>query len=136
MTDYSAETTDEAVAERRAKACVERGCYVVTPAPEQLFVDIDTHHALGVFHANVGALGALVVSHSMCPSPSRKSGRYHITVRLNRPVKDAFERIALQCLLGSDLAREMISWKEATLGLSAPTVFFERVVLAKKVVVE
>lgn len=130
-TDYSTETTDEQVAARRAKACAERGCHIVEPAADQLQVDIDSHHALGVFHCNVRALGDLVVSHSMTPSPSRKAGRYHVTVRLKRPVKDAFERIALQALLGSDLAREMVSWKEATLGLSAPTVFFEKATLAK-----
>ena len=126
MTDYATETTDEAVAERRAKACAERDCHIVEPGADQLQVDIDTHHALGVFHCNVRALGDLVVSHSMRPSPSGKAGRYHVTVHLNRPVKDAFERIALQALLGSDLAREMVSWREATLGLKAPTVFFER----------
>ncbi len=124
--EYSTETTDEAVAARRAKNCKERGVVVVEPDPDQLFVDIDNHHGLGVFHANVRSLGNLVVSHSQTISPSRKSGHWHVTVRLSRPVKDNFERIALQCLLGSDLAREMVSWREATLGLSKPTVFFEK----------
>lgn len=119
-------TTDDELFERRQKACDERGTVIVVPQPNELFIDIDNHHSLGVFHSSIKSLGELVVSHQMHMSPSRKAGRYHITVQLSRPVKDAFERIALQALLGSDLAREMVSWRDATLGLSVPTVFFEK----------
>lgn len=122
---YEYSITDDAVAERRASACAERGCVIVEPQPDELQVDIDSYHCLGVFHGNLRALGDLVQTHVVKSSPSRKAGRYHITVKLSRPVKDDFERIALQCLLGSDLAREMVSWREATLGLKKPTVFFE-----------
>jgi hypothetical protein len=47
-------------------------------------------------------------------------------VKLSRPVKDHHERILLQCLLGSDLAREVLSWREANAGVRNPTVFFEK----------
>lgn len=119
--------TDDKVAERRAKACEERGTVVVSPEPDQLFIDIDSHAGLGMFHANVGSLGELVKTTMVKPSPSKRAGHYHITVRLSRAVKDSFERIMLQALLGSDLSREIISWREATNGCSAPTVFFEKV---------
>ncbi len=124
--EYEACVSDDAVSTRRAKVCLERGVKVVEPADNELFVDIDSHEGFGVFHANIGSLGDLVESHAATLSPSRKAGRYHVTVKLSRPVKDNFERILLQLLLGSDVAREMVSFREATLGLKLPTVFFEK----------
>ena len=123
---YEGCATNEAVSARRAKACLERGVKVVEPAENELFVDIDSHEAFGVFHANIRSMGALVENHAATLSPSRKAGRYHVTVKLSRPVKDNFERILLQLLLGSDVSREMVSFREATLGLKLPTVFFEK----------
>jgi len=122
---YEACSTDEQVLARREKACAERGCCIVEPKDNELFVDIDTFHSLGVLHANRAALGELVNDMVVRPSPSKKAGRFHVVVRLKRPVKDAFERIMLQLLLGSDVSREAVSYKEAALGLRAPTVFFE-----------
>ena len=122
--------TDAEVQARRLKACAERGCHIVEPEPNQLFVDIDSMHGLGLLHANRPALGTLVQTVACRPSPSGKAGRYHATVTLCRPVKDAFERIMLQLLLGSDVSREAVSFKEATLGLSSPTVFFEKLAKA------
>ena len=124
--EFGGTVSDERISARRAKACTERGVQIVEPQDDELFVDIDTHEALGMFHANQRALGKLVQSHSMEPSPSRKAGRYHIRVKLTRPVRDAFERIMLQALLGSDLSREIISWRDANGGAAKPTVFFEK----------
>ncbi len=124
--DFGGTVSDEDIAARRAKACAERGVRIVEPGDNELFIDIDTHESLGIFHANVRALGKLVKSSSMHSSPSRKAGRYHIRVKLTRAVKDAFERIMLQALLGSDLNREIISWRDANGGATKPTVFFER----------
>jgi len=123
--------TNEGVAKRHTAACAERGCLVVLPLEKELFVDIDTFQALGYFHANVRRLGDLYESHTLRPSPSRKDGRFHIVVQLSRPVRDAFERIMLQALLGSDLSREILSWREATAGVVTPTVFFEKLPTAK-----
>ncbi len=118
--------TQEAVDARHAKACAEKDCHVVEALPDELLVDIDSYESLGVFYANYSRLGELALSHERKQSPSRKSGRYHITVKLSRPVKDAYERIMLQCLLGSDLAREVLSWREANAGVRNPTVLFEK----------
>ncbi len=118
--------TQEGVDKRHAAACKEKDCHIVEALPDQLLVDIDSYEALGIFHANYSRLGELAVSHERKQSPSRKSGRYHIVVKLSRPVKDHYERILLQCLLGSDLAREVLSWREANAGVRNPTVFFEK----------
>lgn len=120
------DVTQEGVDERHAAACAEKDCHVVEALPDQLLVDIDSYEALGIFHANYPRLGDLAASHERKQSPSRKAGRYHIVVKLTRPVKDNYERILLQCLLGSDLAREVLSWREANAGVRNPTVFFEK----------
>jgi hypothetical protein len=103
-----------------------RGLRVVIPEPNQLFLDIDDSESFLVFVANIGILGDLAESQSIKPSPSGKAGRFHITVTLSRPVKDAFERIALQALLGSDRKHETLSWRAALAGMPNPTVFFEK----------
>jgi hypothetical protein len=124
--------TQAGVDARHARACAERSCYVVQPNPDQLLVDIDSYESLGIFHANYPRLGDLAMSYKQSPSPSRKSGRYHITVKLSRPVRDNYERILLQCLLGSDLAREILSWREVNANIKNPTVFFEKKQQAEK----
>lgn len=112
--------------EHRKATCEKRGLRVVLPEANQLQVDIDSFEALGVFAANVERLGDLVESHVRTVSPSRKSGHYHVTVTLKRPVRDPMERILLQLLLGSDVTRELLSWKRATADMADPTIFFER----------
>jgi hypothetical protein len=118
--------SQDSVDKRHAAACAKKDCHVVEAQPDELLVDIDSYEALGIFHANLPRLGELALSHERKQSPSRKAGRYHIVVKLSRPVKDHYERIMLQCLLGSDLAREVLSWREANADVRNPTVFFEK----------
>lgn len=129
MTEYenAPVASTEAVHAHRLKVASERGCWIAYPEPNELFVDIDTMESFGVMHANIGSLGELVLSKNWSPSPSRKAGRYHVRVTLSRPVKDQYERIMLQLLLGSDPAREAIAFKRANSGVDHPTCFFEKV---------
>lgn len=115
------------IAEEKHKAAAEKkGCFCVYPAENELQIDIDSFEAFGLFYANRRLLGSLIEKTTDRPSPSNKAGRYHITVYLTRPVKDKFERIALQCLLGSDPTREALSYKAAVEGVDRPTLFFEK----------
>lgn len=113
-----------------AAAAEAKGCVIVVPAPNELFIDIDDAASLAMFYDNVWKLADLVKGFRRAPSPSGKIGREHITVTLSRDVRDAFERILLQTLLGSDRVHEALSWCCATRGIDNPTVFFERKPLA------
>jgi hypothetical protein len=109
-----------------AEECAARlGRVIVYPEPNQLFLDIDDVASLQMFVDHMPILGDLIYSHTVKQSPSKKIGRFHITVQLSRPVRDDFERIMLQTLLGSDRLHEMLSWKAASLGIEKPTMFFE-----------
>jgi hypothetical protein len=107
--------------EEKAK---ELGLVVRYPEPNELFVDIDSEAELRRFndlfdifleHRDPDAL------HVATPSPSGKPGRYHVVVRLSKPVADQRERIILQALLGSDTKRELIAYL-----VDSRSCFFER----------
>lgn len=110
-------------ADKRAAA---RGCVVVEPKPNELFIDIDRAEDKECFHRNIGWLGDLVTGYDTKPSTSGKPEKCHIVVRLNRDVKDHFERIGLQAILGSDRLREVLSWRNAIHESGRPTCFFEK----------
>jgi hypothetical protein len=112
-------------AEEAAKA---KGCVVVYPEPDELFIDIDDAPSLVIFGKNFQRLKAAgVVKHfTQVPSPSGASDRFHITVRLVQPVADKFVRIAYQSLLGSDRIHEALSFVAALKGEERPTCFFEK----------
>ncbi len=110
-------------ADKRAEA---RGCYVVDPQPNELFIDIDREEDFEYFKKNVNWLKDIVECWHITPSPSGKPGHYHIVVTLKRAVRDAFERIGLQAILGSDRLREVLSWRNALNNSGRPTCFFEK----------
>ncbi len=110
-------------ADIRAKA---RGCYVVDPEPNELFIDIDREEDFEFFKKNVNWLKDIVECWHVSPSPSGKPGHYHIIVTLKRPVRDAVERIGLQAMLGSDRLREILSLRNALNNSGRPTCFFEK----------
>ncbi len=101
---------------RQAQRAAERGHVCVYPLRSELFLDIDSLEGLGRLFAALSqntymksiVLGAPLVK----SSPSGKAGRFHVIVFLKKDV-DKFERITLQALLGSDLAREILSYQEA-----------------------
>jgi hypothetical protein len=118
----------EPYARPSAEACAQqKGLVVVLPRANELFVDIDDEPSKAIFDRNIKRVEQSIgCVHFSRRSPSRASGRYHITVRLNRDVRDPFERIALQTMLGSDRIHEALSWQAAVRGDANPTVFFER----------
>lgn len=108
-------------------AAAAKGLVVVLPGPCELFVDIDCAEDLVAFEKSIAVLdtdGAWTVVRR--PSPSGRPGRFHVVITLERPVKDAFERIMLQAILGSDRLHESLSYQAAARGVANPTVFFER----------
>ncbi len=130
MSDYSFPYKDAeiSITKRQQDRAAERGHACKYPAPNELFLDIDTHEGLGRFHAAMAQnkyIQSIVGGYDVQPSPSGKAGRFHVVVTLSKDV-DKFERITLQALLGSDLSREILSYQEAQAGVSQPTVFFEK----------
>lgn len=114
---------DEKASEQAAK----KGCRVVLPAPNELFVDIDDFASLAVFRKNVERLKEYMpCTWEERESPSGLPDHRHMVVTLEEDV-DPFERIALQALLGSDRTREMLSWQRLQRYEANPTLFFERV---------
>ncbi len=108
-------------ADTRAKA---RGCRLILPEEDELFIDIDREEDYEFFKKNVSWLTDIVDRYEVQPSPSGKPGHYHIVVKLKRAVRDAFERIGLQAVLGSDRLRECLSWRNALNNSGRPTCFF------------
>lgn len=107
------------------------GLNVVIPAPNELFIDIDSDEAFDKFLYNRG----LMYEHApgfiekVIAAPS-KSGfpKRHVTVTLDRNITDV-ERIGLQAILGSDTKRETLSYLSCMHGHIHPTLFFEKPVL-------
>lgn len=105
----------------------ELGRALVLPKTNQLLIDIDTHEAFYHFHSYI----KLVQEKMPCTfetheSPSEHPGHYHITVTFEGHDLTAWERIALQCALGSDCTREVLSIIDLLNHNLHPTVFFER----------
>ena len=107
-------------------AAAARGLVIVYPQPDELFLDIDDAESLVMFGVHQKVLGDLIQGYTLAVSPSGDPFKYHVTVKLSRQVKDAFERIMLQALLGSDRLHEILSWSAAAHGAVQPTLFFEK----------
>ena len=110
----------------------KKGLMIVTPAANELFVDIDDceswHVFMRHFHIVKAALPGCV--YTKRPSPSGAADRFHVVVTLPRDVATVFERIMLQALLGSDRLHETLSWRAAACGSPEPTLFFEKLDVA------
>lgn len=104
----------------------ERGLVVRYPAPDELFIDIDSSTSLATFERNRDVLKDTIVGHRIDPSPSGKPYHFHIRVKLVRNVRNDAERIGLQALLGSDTLHEALSWRAANAGHENVTLFFEK----------
>lgn len=104
----------------------EHNLKVVVPKPNELQLDIDSDADYATYGRMYNMLSNLgyVTSASTSPSRSKPEGR-HVTVTLSfQPT--AIERIALQAIMGSDLAREAFSFWRYKTGEAIPTLFFER----------
>jgi hypothetical protein len=100
-----------------------RGCVVVRPQPNELFVDIDSARQWERFQQTIVFFKEW--RWVATASPSGKEGRKHVIVTLPEAVDEA-TRILYQAILGSDPHRELLSWKRLQAGEKAPTIFFEK----------
>lgn len=113
--------------ERALATAAATDCRIRYPAPNELFVDIDSDADFEVFEKHLAILKTHVTVDATEITPSR-SGLpcRHVVVRLERPVSGPLERLLLQSVLGSDRLHELLSWLAVTKGTTPyPTVFFE-----------
>lgn len=111
-------------AEQQAK---DRGCEIVLPQANELFIDIDSWQDHQTFLEISRMLRDQGTSFLVTREEPSKSGgdRYHLVVELDRDVTP-LERICLQAILGSDRKREALSWLRLQSGATEhPTLFFE-----------
>jgi hypothetical protein len=113
-------------AEEQAKA---KGCRVVEPASNELFIDIDSEVDYAYFQKQIKRIEVRwPCAWRATGSPSGKPGRYHVRVVFEGDRRlDHWQRIALQAVLGSDRVRELISVQRLLDGDATPTLFFEKV---------
>jgi hypothetical protein len=125
-----------ATREAAIAAAKEKGCAVVEPKGNEIFIDIDSAAERVHFDNAI----ARIKSRWPCevkitPSPSGAEHHAHIVVAFPKPsatIENSFsalERIALQAVLGSDLKRELNSVCDVLDGDPLPTIFFEREVI-------
>lgn len=121
------EQISRATREAALAAAIAKGCVVVEPKPNQLFIDIDCEADRLHFEnalPRVAKRCSLVVTRS--PSPSGTEGREHVVVTFTDRTFTALDRIAFQGVLGSDRARELNSVIDILDGDPLPTIFFEK----------
>jgi hypothetical protein len=121
--EYTGDVRFEAACEQ-AEA---KGCNVVLPRPNQLFIDIDTHEDFLTFFEHRAMLDSIGEGGKVISDTPSKSGlpRRHIVLEFDRDL-DNMERVLLQAVLGSDRKRELLSWIRIRSGASEhPTLFFE-----------
>lgn len=83
----------------------KRGCIVIEPASNELFVDIDDEASLAVFYKQIEIFSrgrTRPIPYRMTPSPSGKPHHFHIVVTWPDEVGDEYVRLGLQAILGSD----------------------------------
>lgn len=90
----------------------KKGLVVRYPAPNELFIDIDSWEQLYMHNQLFSILEDIEpgAATRLSPSPSGKPGRFHVVVTLPRDVKDETERLMLQAFLGSDAKRELLGY--------------------------
>lgn len=110
----------------------EQGLQVVVPKNDELLIDIDSDAAYHTFESNYPLVAGLypTAGYQVSPSRTKPEGK-HIHLQLGCTL-NPFERVALQCILGSDLHRELYSVERIRNGEVAPTLFYEKPVEAVK----
>ena len=89
-----------------------RGQQVIHPAPNELFLDLDSMKALSFLNEQLlGTLGddETLNLEVISRMPSRTKEHWHVILRSRSRTFTPAERIALQACLGSDLKRELYS---------------------------
>jgi hypothetical protein len=106
----------------------KEGWKVVTPKPNELFIDIDGEADMKTFRENVAIFDELVMTiagKKVMPSKSGDPARRHIIVTLSRDITDT-ERLLFQLMLGSDRKRELLGYVRVLNDDPTPTLFFEK----------
>lgn len=113
----------------KERAAAKRGCKIVEPLPNQLFIDIDCEADRRWFDQGIVRIASRwPCTVKITPSVSRKPHHEHIVVTFKAKTFTPIERIALQAVLGSDRHRELNSMVDIILGDPLPTIFFEPMV--------
>lgn len=116
-----------ATVEAATAAAAARGCVVVQPEPNQLFVDIDSNEDMNFLLAGLARIRARTpVEDRITPSPSGREGRWHVTLTFAERTFTPLERVAFQAALGSDRMRELNSVIDILDNDPLPTIFFEK----------
>jgi hypothetical protein len=114
------------------QAAKEKGQVVVLPNDNELFLDIDDAESMAMFESCSQMMSVKVhLEWSVKPSPSGRPGRFHVTVKMPRPVTP-LERIAIQAFMGSDRKRECLSWCRLQDGEETVTRLFEKPTLIQE----
>lgn len=103
-------------------------CQVRYPAPNELFVDIDSEEDFALFEKHLAVFREQCIAVESVDVTPSKSGlpKRHVVVRLVEPVADATQRVLFQALLGSDRLHELLSLLAIREGTTPhPTMFFE-----------
>lgn len=119
--------TDRIGSERAFQQAEDENLVVVTPAKNQLFVDIDGPLQYATYERNRPVLEEFyeVTGSSENPSKSGDEFRCHITISLAEDIDDR-ERLLLQAFLGSDLKREFLGLQRVKIQDPVPTLFLEK----------
>jgi hypothetical protein len=118
-------TREAAVAAAKAK-----GCIVVEPKDNELFVDIDNEADRLWFDGKIERIKSRTpCTWVVTSSPGGEEHQVHIVVTFASRTFTPLERIAYQAVLGSDRHRELNSVCDVLDGDPLPTIFFEKVIL-------
>jgi hypothetical protein len=107
------------------KLAAEAACVLVTGAPNELLIDLDTDEQFQQFKKMLPHLREQYGVSSVEGYLSRHGNR-HIVVTLYNPV-ELEERLFLQAVLGSDPLREFLSYRRVQVGSANPSVLFRPV---------
>ena len=116
-----------ATREAALAAADARGCIVIEPEANQLFIDIDSEADHEYYLKAVNRVRARTPAiETVTPSPSGTAGRFHIVLTFPERTFTQIERVAWQSALGSDRMRETNSLIDILDGDPLPTIFFEK----------
>lgn len=105
-----------------------KGMVVVTPKPNQIFIDIDTEEQYNRYNVMFGIVSKNIASVFKVydePSPSNKPFHRHIIIELPFDVSE-MERLVYQAVLGSDSIKEFLSLLRIYAGELPATLLAEK----------
>lgn len=98
---------------------------VVVANGHTIQIDIDREDDLKVYKKNYDIIKEFLGTHEVIETLS-KSNKLHITIK-TKNIFNAMTRIAIQCILGSDLLREAMNFRNYKRGYKNPILFIETI---------